>query len=176
MNSTQEIERCPFCGAEADVQDDFGSEYWVQCSDIECGSTDGTVHANPNDAIKHWNRRSQSREAQPFSSERDKALNEAAAINPNGLGILASDMPHVVWMKYREAILALKSTPPQQSEDERDGERFRAFVGAIVAEHNGTPQTAIRDELSSHTEMMTLDSVRAAIDTAISNKKKGSDE
>jgi hypothetical protein len=70
MNSTQEIERCPFCGAEADVQDDFGVEYWVQCSDLGCGSTDGTVHANPNDAIKHWNRRSQSQEAQPSSSER----------------------------------------------------------------------------------------------------------
>lgn len=50
------IERCPFCGHAAEVQNDFGRVFWIQCKNLACGSTDGTEHAHEGDAIANWNR------------------------------------------------------------------------------------------------------------------------
>lgn len=52
-----EIKDCPFCGSTADVQNNFGVDYWVQCSNLHCGSVDGTIYGSPAPAIEHWNRR-----------------------------------------------------------------------------------------------------------------------
>ena len=46
---------CPFCGASAILENGFG--YWIQCTDLDCDSTDGTVHSIPRSAVEHWNRR-----------------------------------------------------------------------------------------------------------------------
>ncbi len=52
-----ELLNCPFCGAKADMQNDFGVEYWVQCTNLDCGATDGTNNSEPNSAALFWNRR-----------------------------------------------------------------------------------------------------------------------
>jgi Lar family restriction alleviation protein len=51
------IERCPFCGSEADMQNDFGDIYWVQCKSLECGAVEGSIHSSPAPALARWNRR-----------------------------------------------------------------------------------------------------------------------
>lgn len=67
---------CPFCGTNADVQDNFGREFWVQCKDLSCGSSDGTVHETPAKAIERWNRRAQPALA-PVARPVQQPLNEA---------------------------------------------------------------------------------------------------
>lgn len=51
------IAPCPFCGASAVIENDYGREYWAQCTDLECGATDGTLSKSPIDAANYWNRR-----------------------------------------------------------------------------------------------------------------------
>lgn len=48
---------CPFCGSEADMQNDFGVDYWVQCKNLECGAVEGSIHSSPAPALARWNRR-----------------------------------------------------------------------------------------------------------------------
>lgn len=54
---SNELKPCPFCGASAVIENDYGREYWAQCTDLECGATDGALSKSPTDAANYWNRR-----------------------------------------------------------------------------------------------------------------------
>ncbi len=66
---SEELKPCPFCGAKADMQNDFGVEYWVQCTNLDCGATDGTVHIDPNSAAQRWNRRAAKEPCKPVATD-----------------------------------------------------------------------------------------------------------
>ncbi len=67
-----EILPCPFCGSKADMQNQFGSDYWVQCTNLDCGATDGTNNSEPNSAALRWNRR-----AAPLPPAVDEQIKQA---------------------------------------------------------------------------------------------------
>lgn len=46
---------CPFCGSEAELQSQFGHEWWAQC--IGCGASHGVIDTTPGDAMSRWNTR-----------------------------------------------------------------------------------------------------------------------
>lgn len=52
-----ELLPCPFCGAKVATEDQFGNEWWVQCTDLDCGRSDGRIYDTPAEAIAAWNRR-----------------------------------------------------------------------------------------------------------------------
>ena len=49
------LKPCPFCGSAADVDNNFGREYWVQCTNLKCGSTDGKLYTSAAEAKERWN-------------------------------------------------------------------------------------------------------------------------
>lgn len=90
IKNTQALEPCPFCGSTAIVQNNFGREYWVQCDDMECGSTDGKLYDGPNEAIAAWNKRA-SPPAAPVDAQRwieiGKAVERACRELPDGFDL-----------------------------------------------------------------------------------------
>jgi hypothetical protein len=52
-----ELLPCPFCGAESFVENDFGTQFWPQCSNMDCGRTDGALYKFHKDAVQAWNQR-----------------------------------------------------------------------------------------------------------------------
>ena len=55
-----ELKPCPFCGGEAEVQNDWsdiGKYYWVACT--ECSANTKDYEYNQDEAIETWNRRAE---------------------------------------------------------------------------------------------------------------------
>lgn len=52
------LEPCPFCGGDAEIQSQYGVEFWPQCTNLECGCTNGKVYTGSRKcAVLDWNRR-----------------------------------------------------------------------------------------------------------------------
>lgn len=54
MSTTPTLLACPFCGAVATAENDFGKTHWVQCEE---GHTDGLLYGTEAEARAAWNRR-----------------------------------------------------------------------------------------------------------------------
>lgn len=52
-----ELNPCPFCGGEANLDAQFGRQWWVQCSNVDCNATSSAIEPTPQAAAEWWNRR-----------------------------------------------------------------------------------------------------------------------
>ena len=53
----EELKRCPFCGAEAELVRNSGWSYFVRCINKQCAAKTRLYHENENGARLAWNRR-----------------------------------------------------------------------------------------------------------------------
>lgn len=54
------LERCPFCGAEAEVVRNSSGSYFARCTNRQCAAKTRLYHENENGARLAWNRRAES--------------------------------------------------------------------------------------------------------------------
>jgi hypothetical protein len=83
------LKPCPFCGSPADVQNDFGREFWAQCTNLDCGASDGSIHDTPGSALAYWNRRP----AAEAALQQESATFSAATILPDGSAFATASWP-----------------------------------------------------------------------------------
>lgn len=67
-----ELLPCPFCGSKVFEDSQFGREYWIQCSDMDCSATTGIIYDNPHAARCAWNRRSAHNAGVPTEKEGER--------------------------------------------------------------------------------------------------------
>lgn len=81
-----ELLPCPFCGCVAEMQNNFGQEWWAQCEG--CDATHGVLAAFRNEAADIWNRRAaiqQAAGAVPEGrSDKDYAIEHAEYMAKDG--------------------------------------------------------------------------------------------
>jgi hypothetical protein len=54
------LERCPFCGAEAEVVRNSSGSYFARCTNRQCAAKTRLYHENEAGARLAWNRRAES--------------------------------------------------------------------------------------------------------------------
>lgn len=52
-----DVRPCPFCGADAVLQRTSTWDWYVKCTDKQCGARSRLFHENPDGAVDTWNRR-----------------------------------------------------------------------------------------------------------------------
>lgn len=92
----QELKACPWCGDAADIQSQFGRVFWLQCTNLSCGRTDGIEYESEKSAARAWNRRAA---AQPEPNAGTKRRQGHSALhgkptNENGGIELSTVDPH----------------------------------------------------------------------------------
>lgn len=55
----EELKRCPFCGAEAELVRNSGGNYFVRCTDRQCAARTRLYHENESGARLAWSRRTE---------------------------------------------------------------------------------------------------------------------
>lgn len=75
-NLVSELLPCPFCGSVAYTENQFGKEYWVQCSS---GHSDGIFYETPTEAEDAWNTRA------PMLAQAGDAVSEPVACKCDAL-------------------------------------------------------------------------------------------
>lgn len=53
------LERCPFCGAEAEIVRNSSGSYFARCTNRQCAAKTRLYHENENGARLAWNRRAE---------------------------------------------------------------------------------------------------------------------
>ena len=54
-----ELKRCPFCGAEAEIVRNSSGSYFVRCTNKQCAAKTRLYHENETGARMSWNKRAE---------------------------------------------------------------------------------------------------------------------
>ena len=109
----ERLEPCPFCGAPAAIQSQFGREWWAQCTKPECGKSDGRLYASATEAEDEWNRRPAHPQEAALAQPSDDAID--ALWTGESLS-----RPQIVRRRAiaRSVLAAFAAQPPQEGRDE----------------------------------------------------------
>ena len=58
MTMEEQLKKCPFCGAEAEIVRNGSGSYFVRCTNKQCAAKTRLYHENETGARMAWNKRS----------------------------------------------------------------------------------------------------------------------
>lgn len=127
-NLVSELLPCPWCGSVAYTENQFGKEYWVQCS---IGHSDGILYETLGDAEDAWNTRAQPAQAGDAVGEpvawriTTEVINED--MRPAGKKTFVTDDGKHAYLHATNnaAVTPLYTAPHNDGKVARDAERYR---------------------------------------------------
>ena len=84
-----ELKPCPFCGGEAEIDNDANGYEWVTCGECNASTASKRMNAGTQDHIKSWNKRVENKQSDQYGKGKVKEFDPKHSVSSDGVVLTA---------------------------------------------------------------------------------------